>query len=126
MSKYIDSFVLPIPRIHLDEYQGAAQAVAAIWKEHGALSYFEFVGDDLILEGTRSFTDVIDAKEDEAIVFGWVTFDSKETRDQANERVMADPRMVDLIGPLTDPSRMVFDPSRMAFGGFKPLVSLGG
>ena len=122
MNNYIDGFVLPVPRNHLNEYRHVAESVAMIWKEHGALAYFEYMGDDLTLEGTRSFTDFVDAKEDEAIVFGWVVFESRVMRDQVNKKVAADPRMTDLIAPLTDPSRMVFDATRMVFGGFQPLV----
>lgn len=122
MTNYIDGFVFPVPRNHLNEYKRVAETVAKIWKEHGALAYFEFVGEDLKLEGTRSFPELVDAKVDEAIVFGWVVFDSREARDLVNERVAADPRMTDLIAPLTDPSRMVFDAKRMVYGGFQPLV----
>jgi len=122
MAHYIDGFVLPIPRDRLNEYKRVVEAVAEIWKEHGALDYLEFVGDDLILEGTRSFTDLVAATEDETIVFGWVVFDSREARDLANEKVAADPRMADLIDPLTDPSNPVFDAKRMAYGGFQSLV----
>ncbi len=122
MTNYIDGFVLPVPRNHLIEYKRAAEMVAKIWKEHGALAYFEYVGEDLKLEGTRSFLELVDAKEDEAIVFGWVVFDSREIRDLANERVAADPRMADLVNPLTDPSRMIFDAKRMVYGGFEQLV----
>ena len=86
MAHYIDGFVLPVPRDRLDEYQRVVEAVAEIWKEYGALDYREYVGDDLYLEGTRSFTDLVAATEDETIVFGWVVFDSRETRDLANER----------------------------------------
>ena len=122
MTNYIDGFTLPVPRNHLDEYKHVSEAVAEIWKEHGALAYFEYVGEDLKLEGTRSFPELVGAKEDEATVFGWVVFDSREARDLANERVAADPRMIDLIGPLTDPSRMIFDAKRMVYGGFESLV----
>ncbi|MCE7992528.1 MAG: DUF1428 domain-containing protein [Roseivirga sp.] len=122
MADYIDGFVLPIPEKHLAEYKQVAEKVAAIWKEHGALAYFEYVGDDLKLQGTRAFTEAVEAKEDEAIIFGWVVFDSKETRDLANKRVAADPRMTDLVGPLMDPARLVFDASRMVYGGFQALV----
>ena len=122
MARYIDGFVLPILRDRLDDYKIVAEAVAEIWKEHGALDYWEYVGDDLYLEGTRSFTDLVAATEDEAIVFGWVAFDSREARDLANEKVAADPRMADLIDPLVDPSNPVFDAKRMAYGGFQPLV----
>ena len=122
MTNYIDGFVLPVPRNHLDQYRQVAEVVANIWKEHGALAYFEYVGEDLKLEGTRSFPEFVGAKEDEAIVFGWVVFESREARDLANKRVAADPRMTDLIAPLTDPTRMVFDATRMVYGGFQALV----
>jgi len=61
MKNYIDGFVLPIPHRYLDEYKMAAEQVADIWKEHGAIAYFEFVGDDLALEGTRSFIEAVKA-----------------------------------------------------------------
>lgn len=120
MGQYIDGFVLPIPRDRLNEYQRVAAAVAEIWKEYGAVDYREYVGDDLKLEGTRSFTDLVAATNDEVIIFGWVTFDSREARDLANEKVAADPRMVDLI----DSSNSGFDAERMAYGGFRRLVPL--
>ena len=122
MNNYIDAFVLPIPRDHLNEYKGIAEVVANIWKEHGALAYHEYVGEDLTLEGTRSFQELIDAIEDEVIIFGWVVFNSKEARVKANELVAADPRMIDLIAPLTDPSRIIFNAKRMFYGGFSKLV----
>jgi uncharacterized protein YbaA (DUF1428 family) len=122
MAHYIDGFVLPVPRDRLNEYKRVVEAVAEIWKEHGALDYWEYVGDDLKLQGTRSFTDLVAATEDETIVFGWVVFDSREARDLANEKVAADPRMADLIDPLIDPSNPVFDAKRMAYGGFQSLV----
>ncbi len=122
MAHYIDGFVFPIQCDRLNEYQRLADVVSEIWKEHGALDYCEYVGDDLKLEGTRSFTDLVAATEDETIVFGWVVFDSREARDLANEKVAADPRMADLIDPLIDPSNPVFDAKRMAYGGFQSLV----
>jgi uncharacterized protein YbaA (DUF1428 family) len=118
MAHYIDGFVLPIPREHLDVYKRLVEATAEIWKEHGALDYREYVGDDLKLEGTRSFTDLVAAAEGDAIVFGWVEFESREARDLANEKVAADPRMLDIISA-TDSG---FDAERMAYGGFRPFV----
>ncbi|MDJ0656561.1 MAG: DUF1428 domain-containing protein [Xanthomonadales bacterium] len=122
MANYIDGFVLPIPRDRVGEYQRVAEAVADIWIEHGALDYFEYIGDDLTLEGTRSFIELAAAAEHETVVFGWVAFASREARDLANERVAADPRMAGLIEPLVDPSTPIFDSGRMAYGGFRPLV----
>jgi uncharacterized protein YbaA (DUF1428 family) len=97
MAHYVDGFVFPIPQDRLSEYKRVAKAAAEIWKEHGALDYREYVGDDLKLEGTRSFTDLVTAMQDETIVFGWVVFESREARDLANEKVAADPRMEDLL-----------------------------
>ncbi len=121
MSHYIDGFVHPVPAVHLDKYRVVASKVAEIWKEHGALDYFEFVGDDMSLEGTRLFTDAVNAEDDEVVLFGWVVFDSRESRDIANKHVAEDPRMVDLIGPLTTGTRQIFDASRMLYGGFIAL-----
>ena len=122
MARYIDGFVLPIQRDRLDEYKSLAESVAEIWKEHGALDYREYVGDDLSLEGTRSFTDLVAASESDAIVFGWVKFETREDRDRANENVAADPRMVEIMSS----TNSGFDAERMAYGGFRPLVLLSG
>ena len=126
MANYIDGFVLPVPRIHLNEYKSVAEKVGEIWKENGALAYFEYVGEDLKLEGTRSFTEVVDLKEDEVIVFGWVVFPSKEIRDTANKQVPTDSKMTELVASLTDPRRLIFDAERMVYGGFQPLVLSNG
>ncbi len=122
MENYIDGFVLPVPRIHLNEYKGVVEKVAEIWKEYGALAYFEYVGEDLKLDGTRSFIELVDLKEDEVIVFGWAVFPSKEIRDRANQEVPTDSRMTDLFAPLTNPKRLIFDAERMVYGGFQSLV----
>ena len=122
MKNYIDGFTLPIPQIHLAEYMSVVEQVAEIWKEYGALDYNEYVGDDMNLEGTRSFTNTVDAKEDEVVIFGWVVFPSKEVRDLANKQVPNDPRMTELVSPLTNPERLIFDASRMVYGGFKKFV----
>ena len=120
MAQYIDGFVLPISRDRLDEYKRLVEATADIWKEHGALDYREYVGDDMMLEGTQSFTDLAAAGEDEVIVFGWVEFESREARDLANKKVAADPRVADLMSS----SDSGFDAKRMAYGGFHSLVRL--
>ena len=118
MANYIDGFVLPISRDCLDEYKRLVEEVAKIWKEHGALEYREYVGDDLKMEGTRSFTDLVAATEGDTIVFGWVEFESREARDLANEKVAADPRVADIVNS----SKSGFDAERMAYGGFQSFV----
>lgn len=126
MSNYIDGFALPVPKEHLDEYIAVSEAVAKILLEHGALSYQEYVGDPTEMEGTRSFHTVVDAKENEAVLYGWIVFESRESRDKVNKLVAEDPRMKDLVDPLTNPERLIFDATRMIYGGFAPLVQLGG
>ena len=123
MARYIDGFVFPISREHIDEYRVVAEAVAAIYREHGALEYVEFVGDDMNREGTQTFMDLVEATEDEVVVFGWVVFESREARDAVNAKVESDARMADLIAPLLDPSNLIFDAKRMAYAGFRPLVA---
>ena len=118
MNHYIDAFVLPVSSKHLNNYRRLVEAVAEIWKEHGALDYREYVGDDMVLEGTRSFIDLAAASKDETIIFGWVVFESREARDLANQKVMEDPRMEKLINA----SDSGFDANRMAYGGFHPLI----
>ena len=118
MAHYIDGFALPIPRDRLSDYTRLVEAVAEIWKEHGALDYREYVGDDMQLEGTRSFTDLMASSENEVIIFGWVVFESREARDRANEKVANDSRMASLM----ESSNSGFDAKRMAYGGFKALI----
>lgn len=118
MSHYIDGFAHPIPRDKLDNYKNLVSEVAKVWKEHGALDYFESIGDDMHLEGTLSFVDAVGAKEDEVVLFGWVVFESKEARDLANAKVPTDSRMADLMGQYDTG----FDPQRMAYGGFQTFI----
>jgi len=122
MNNYIDGFVFPIPQKHLSAYQAVGQKVAAIWQEHGALAYCEYVGDDMHLQGTQSFTQMVNATADEVIVFGYVVFPSKEVRDLANQKVKNDARMNELVAPLVNPNNIIFNAQRMVFGGFKALV----
>lgn len=119
MPNYIDGFVFPLAEKHLVSYREIAQEVAQIWLEHGALDYQEYLGDDLHLEGTLAFSAATPLKDGECLIFGWVSFPSKEVRDQANATVPKDPRMNELVGPLMDPENLIFDARRMMYGGFR-------
>lgn len=118
MTHYIDGFLLPVASDKIAEYQAIAQHAGAIWKEHGALAYWECVGDDLNCEGVVSFKVSAGAKEGETVVLAWILYPSKEERDRINAAVMADPRMKDMMDPEAHP----FDCARMAYGGFTELV----
>ena len=118
MANYIDGFVLPLARDDLDEYRRLVESVGEIWKEHGALDYQEYVSDDLQRAGTGSFVQALGATANEVIIFGWVTFASRESRDLANERVANDPRMPELMTT----HKVAFDAAKMAYAGFAPLI----
>lgn len=124
MTNYIDGFVLPIPAGKLGKYRNVVDQVAEIWIEHGALRYAEYVIEDPDLDGTRSFVDVAGATGGDRVIFGWVSFESREARDRANELVRTDPRMAELTAPLTLEPGVIFDASRMVYGGFERLVEV--
>lgn len=117
-TQYVDGFVLPVPTARLAEYQAIAEKAAAIWMEYGALEYRECAGDDMAIPDMLGFPTIAGAKEDETVVFAWITHESREKRDEINAKVMADPRLSELC----DPEKMPFDCKRMAFGGFRTIV----
>jgi len=119
MPQYNDGFVHPVPHSKLGAYKRLVVKVAEVWKKHGALDYWECVGDDLHFEGARSFTDLIGAGEKESILFGWVVFESREARDRANDKVAADPKMAELMAE----ADVGFAAERMAYGGFQPFIT---
>lgn len=122
MANYIDGFVFPIHKDDIQKYKEVAVQVADIWKEYGAIEYSEYQGDDMNLEGVRSFPDTMELKENEIVIFGWVVFPSKKIRDLANKQVPKDSRMSDLVAPLTHSSKLIFDAKRMIYGGFKSML----
>ena len=111
---YVDGFVVPVPRSKLDAYRRVAEHAGKIWMEHGALEYWECVGDDVPYGELTSFPRAVMAKEDEIVVFSWIVYRDRETRDAVNKKVMADPRLK-LDG-------MPFDGKRMIYGGFTTLL----
>jgi uncharacterized protein YbaA (DUF1428 family) len=118
MSKYIDGFVIPVPKANIEKYRLVSAKAGAVWKEYGALEYIEAVGDDLEVKDQVSFSKLAGAKEDETVVFSYIVYNSREHRDAVNAKVMADPRLKELC----DPENPSFDFQRMAYGGFKAIV----
>ena len=111
---YVDGFVLAVPKANLDDYKRLANLAGPIWMEHGALAYVECIGDDVPYGELTSFPRAVMAKEDEIVVFSWIVYRDRETRDAVNKKVMADPRLK-LDG-------MPFDGKRMIYGGFTTLL----
>jgi uncharacterized protein YbaA (DUF1428 family) len=113
---YVDGFLVAVPKDRVDEYKKVAEQAADLWLEHGALSVMECVADDVPYGEVTSFPRAVQATDDETVFFSWITYDSREKRDEVNKKVMADERMQG------DMSEMPFDGQRMMFGGFTPLV----
>ncbi len=114
---YVDGFVLVVPKRKLPAYRRLASKAGKVWMELGALEYRECVGDDLDIKGTLPFPRMAKAKAGETVIFSWITYRSRAHRDRVNAKVMKDPRIARMSGP------MPFDMKRMAYGGFKTLVS---
>lgn len=118
MAHYVDGYVVPVPRDKVEAYRELAAKAAAVWREHGALQVWECVGDDVKPGKVTSFPQAVQLKDDETVVFSWIVFNTREDRDRINEKVMADPRLKDMM----DPKQMPFDGMRMFWGGFKSIV----
>jgi uncharacterized protein YbaA (DUF1428 family) len=115
---YVDGFVLAVPKANLDAYKKMAQLGGSVWMEYGALSYVECIGDDVPYGELTSFPRAVQATDDEIVVFSWVTYKDKASRDEIMAKVMADER---LKGSMTN---MPFDGKRMIFGGFEAFLEL--
>jgi uncharacterized protein YbaA (DUF1428 family) len=118
MARYVDGFVLPLPKKNVEAYRRISQKAGKIWREHGALEYRECVGDDLDVKMGVPFTRPIKTKPGETVVFAWIVFRSRAHRDRVNAKVMKDPRIA------ADSTPMPFDVKRMVYGGFTVLVDL--
>ena len=111
---YVDGFVLAVPKANLDAYKKMAGQAGSIWMEYGALSYVECIGDDVPYGELTSFPRAVQAKDDEVVVFAWIVYRDRETRDAVNKKVMADDRF--------HGHDMPFDGKRMIYGGFTTLL----
>ena len=117
MPKYVDGYVLPVPKKKIAAYRRLALLAAKVWRDHGALEYRECVGEDLAVKIGPTFPRQLKLKRGETVVFAWITFKSRAHRDRVNAKAMKDPR---LMATVTDD--MPFDCRRMLYGGFSVLV----
>ena len=120
MAKYVDGFIVPVPRKKLAAYRKLAALGARIWMEHSAIEYQENVADDVKPGKWTSFPQSVKLKKGEVVVFSWIGYKSRKDRDRINKKVMNDPRLADFM----DPKKLPFDGKRMIYGGFKPIVKL--
>lgn len=113
---YVDGFVVAVPKDNIDAYIRVAETARDVWMELGALSYVEAVADDVSPGELTSFPRAVHLKDDETVVFSWITYESREARDAILKKVMEDPRMKDGM------ENMPFDGKRMIYGGFRTIV----
>lgn len=124
MSKYVDGFVLVVPKDKVEEYKKMAEEGRTSWMKHGALQYFECRGDDLKAQEmgdhkARTFTEIADATSNDTVWFSFIVFKDKKHRDEVNAKVMAE--MGEQAEQYKD-FQMPFDMSQMAYGGFQVEV----
>jgi len=113
---YVDGFLLAVPTANREAYRQHAAEAAIVFREHGALSMVECWGDDVPEGKVNSMHTAVLRRDDETVVFSWITWPDKPTRDAGMQTVFADPRM-----PATM-AAMPFDGQRMIFGGFEVIV----
>lgn len=122
MAKYVDGFVLVVPKGKEAEYQKMAEMGRDSWMKHGALQYFECRGDDLKQQEmgdmkSRAFQEMAGATADDNVWFSFIVFESKEHRDEVNKKVMDEMNEMD-PGDFDMPNEM----QKMAYGGFEVAV----
>jgi uncharacterized protein YbaA (DUF1428 family) len=119
MPRYVDGFILPIPKRNTSKYLRMARRSAKVWRDHGALEYHECVADDVKPGKHTSFPQSVKLKNGEAVWFSWIVYRSRKHRDRVNAKVMKDPRLADMMNVKALP----FDGKRMFWGGFNMRVS---
>ncbi len=113
---YVDGFVLAVKKDRLDDYKALAEKAQGIWFEYGATGYVEAVADDVPYGELTSFPRAVQAQDDEVVIFSWITYPSRDVRDDVMKKVMEDERLK------ADMAEMPFDGKRMIYGGFKAIV----
>ena len=118
MARYVDGFVIPIPKKKVAVYRRIARRAGEVWMELGALEYRECVAEDPRVKGALPFPRLVKAKPGETVLFSWIVYKSRAHRDAVNKKVMKDTRITEMMKG----KDMPFDMKRMSYGGFKVLV----
>jgi uncharacterized protein YbaA (DUF1428 family) len=116
--KYVDGFVVPVPKKNLDAYRRMAKTAGKVWRDHGALEFREYVAEDVKVGKRTSFPRSVKLKPGETVVFSFISYKSRTHRDRVNAKVMKDPRLAKMMNP----KAMPFDGKRMIYGGFEFMV----
>ena len=118
--RYVDGFLLAVPKKNVQVYRRMARQAGKVWREYGALEFRECVGDDLKIKPGVPFPRLMKLKRGETVFFSYIVFKSRSHRDRVNAKVMKDDRLAKMMAG----KEMPFDLRRMAYGGFRVLVDL--
>ena len=116
--KYVDGFVVPVPKKNLEAYRRMAKTAGKVWRDHGALEFREYVAEDVKVGKRTSFPRSVKLEPGETVVFSFISYKSRAHRDRVNAKVMKDPRLAKMMNP----KAMPFDGKRMIYGGFEFMV----
>src|SRR5688572_18882907 len=119
---YIDGFVIAVPTANRQQFIDHASKADSVFKELGATRVLECWGDDVRDGKLTDFRRAVQAKEDETVVFSWVEWPDKATRDAAMSRMDELMKTDERFNPEKNP--MPFDGKRLIYGGFAPVVEL--
>lgn len=119
MARYVDGFVLPIPKRNAAAYRRLARAAGKVWREHGALEYRECIAEDVKPGKWTSFPQAVKLKPGEAVWFSWIVYRNRRHRDRVNAKVMKDPRIARMMA-----GKAPFDGKRVIYGGFEVAVDM--
>jgi len=111
---YTDGFVVPVPEAKADAYRELASKMAKVFRQHGANRVIEAISDDVDHGQVTDFYRAVKAEDGEKIVFSFIEWPDKQTRDEAWAKIMADESM--------KPQDMPFDGKRMFWGGFDKIL----
>src|SRR5690349_18929607 len=120
MARYVDGYVVPVPKKNLNAYKKMAKLFGKICREHGVLEYVECVADDVKKGKLTSFPRSVKLKAGETVIFAYAVYKSRTHRDATIKKVMKDPRLAKMMNS----KKMPFDGKRMFFGGFKAIVEM--
>ena len=117
MARYVDSFLIPVPKKNLKQYKSMSLKSAKAWIKAGALEYVESIADDVTKGKVTSFPRALKLKSGEIVAFGYAVYKSRAHRDQVMAKVHKDETL------MAEWEKMPFDGMRMIWGGFKTIVS---
>ncbi len=117
MARYVDGYIIPLKKKNVVAYKKMAKLGCKVWMDHGALDYYECVGDEIENAWGLPFTKLCKLKKDETVIFAFVVYKSKADRVKINKKVHSDKRMTGMKDFV-----MPFDMKRFSMGGFQVLV----